>query len=217
MGAQTRPAHWAGDQLSTFSELQAQLRAGISAGLSGILFWGFDIGGFAGPIPTAELYLRATALACFCPIMQWHSEPRGGQYGGMRVENNDRSPWNLAQRLGDPRVLSLGIRFARLRESLRPYLWQEAQACVRDARPLMAHLCLDWPEDAVALSTHDQFMLGRELMVAPVVEEGQTSRRVYLPEGVWEDFFTGRRHSGNQTLLADAPLERIPVFRRLTS
>ena len=217
VGAQTQPAHWAGDQLSTFSELQAQLRAGISAGLSGILFWGFDIGGFAGPIPTAELYLRATALACFCPIMQWHSEPRGGQYGGMRVENNDRSPWNLAQRLGDPRVLSLGIRFARLRESLRPYLWQEAQACVRDARPLIAHLCLDWPEDAVALSTHDQFMLGRELMVAPVVEEGQTSRRVYLPEGVWEDFFTGRRHSGNQTLLADAPLERIPVFRRLTS
>ena len=70
LGAQTSPMHWAGDQLSLWSELESQLKAGITAGLSGVLFWGFDIGGFAGELPTAELYLRATAMACFCPVMQ---------------------------------------------------------------------------------------------------------------------------------------------------
>jgi len=211
-GAQTQPAHWAGDQVSTFSELQSQLRAGISAGLSGVLFWGFDIGGFAGPIPDAELYLRATALACFCPIMQWHAEPRGGQYGGMREENNDRSPWNLAERLNDRRVLELGISYAKLREGLRPYLFQEARHCAERGRPLMAHLCLDWPEDAKAWQVADQFMLGRELLVAPIVEAGKTSRPVYLPRGAWRHYFTGEAIPGEQTIRADAPLDTIPVF-----
>ena len=211
-GAQTQPAHWAGDQVSTFSELQSQLRAGITAGLSGVLFWGFDIGGFAGPIPDEELYLRATALACFCPIMQWHAEPRGGQYGGMREENNDRSPWNLAERLNDRRVLELGISYAKLREGLRPYLFQEARHCVERGRPLMAHLCLDWPEDARAWQVDDQFMLGRELLVAPIVEAGKTSRAVYLPRGAWRHYFTGEAFPGEQTIRADALLNTIPVF-----
>lgn len=214
-GAQAQPAHWAGDQVSTFSELQAQLKAGISAGLSGILFWGFDIGGFAGPIPDAELYLRATALACFSPIMQWHAEPRGGQYGGMKEENNDRSPWNLAERLNDPQVLSLGVQYAKLRESLRPYLWQEARYCVKEGRPLMAHLCLDFPEDQNAWQVDDQFMLGRELLVAPIVEAGKTSRPVYLPRGTWRNYFTKEQLSGEQTIRVTALLDTIPVFKKV--
>ncbi len=106
-GAHTRPLHWAGDQLSTWSELQAQLSAGLSAGLSGVLFWGFDIGGFAGELPTTELYLRASAMACFSSLMQWHAEPRSGQFYATHEDGfvNDRSPWNLADKLGDERIL----------------------------------------------------------------------------------------------------------------
>lgn len=215
LGCQTQPAHWAGDQESTWTELQAQLTAGISAGLSGLSFWGFDIGGFAGPLPEAELYLRATALACFCPIMQWHAEPPGGQYGGELIENNDRSPWNLAEQLQDPRVLELGIAFARLREDLRPYLWQEAQHCVKASRPLMAHLCLDFPEDEKAWQVYDQYMLGRQLLIAPVVEKGAEARTLYLPKGLWEDYFTGERTRGGQFITVNAPLDRIPVFWKL--
>lgn len=215
LGAQTQPAHWAGDQMSTWEELQAQLRAGLSSGLSGLLFWGFDIGGFAGPIPEAELYLRATALACFSPIMQWHSEPRGGQYGGRKAENNDRSPWNLARRLGDKRVLEIGVYFAQLRESLRPYLLEQATMCVAEGRPLMAHLCLDYPGDKKVYAIDDQFMLGHGLMVAPIVQKGQTRRTVYLPEGTWTDYFTGKAFKGGQTILCEATLDRIPVFNRL--
>ena len=215
LGCQTQPAHWAGDQMSTWEELQSQLRAGISAGLSGLSFWGFDIGGFAGPLPDKELYLRATALACFCPIMQWHSETPGGQYGGERVIHNDRSPWNLAEQLQDPQVLEISCAFARLRETLRPTLWQEARHGVEQARPLMAHLCFDWPEDPQAWQVHDQYMLGRQLLVAPVVEPGAQRRSLYLPQGRWEDFFTGKRFEGGQTITVDAPLDRIPVFRKL--
>ena len=79
-GQHTTPIHWAGDQQSQNSELASALRAGLSAALTGIPFWGFDIGGFAGPLPTLDLYRRATQLACFVPVMQWHSEPDGGQF-----------------------------------------------------------------------------------------------------------------------------------------
>ena len=215
-GAQTVPIHWAGDQMSEWSELQAQLTAGISAGLSGLIFWSFDIGGFAGPIPSAELYLRATAFGCFAPIMQWHSEPRNGQFSGGRGEsyNNDRSPWNIADKRNREDVLELGIKFAGIREKLRPYLWQEAQACVKAGRPMMAHLCVDYQQDPQVWKIHDEYMLGRELLVAPIVCEGQAGRRVYLPEGKWTDFFSGASYSGKQYIYRACGLDEIPVFRK---
>jgi len=216
VGAQTQPIHWAGDQKSDWSELQACLNAGISAGLSGILFWSFDIGGFAGPIPSAELYLRSTAIGCFCPVMQWHAEPRGGQFSGGLGEayNNDRSPWNLAEKLGDDRVLTIACDFASLRETLRPYLWAEAQFSVETGRPMMAHLCLDYPDDSHVWLVNDQYMLGRELLVAPLTQEGEDTRTVYLPAGLWTDFFTGEALEGPCELRVTCPLERIPVYRR---
>jgi alpha-D-xyloside xylohydrolase len=216
VGAHTCPIHWAGDQVSEWSELQSQLTAGISAGLSGVLFWSFDIGGFAGQIPGAELYLRSTALGCFCPVMQWHSEPRAGQFSGGKGEGyvNDRSPWNLAEKLGDEKVLTLACDFARLRQTLRPYLWQEAQHCVDAGRPMMAHLCLDFPEDSRAFATQDEFMLGRELLVAPLTRPGEDTRAVYLPVGTWTEFFTGETFRGPCEIRVSCPLSRIPVYQR---
>ena len=216
-GAQALPIHWAGDQLSLWSEFQAQLAAGISAGLSGVLFWGFDIGGFAGELPAKELYLRATAMGCFSPVMQWHAEPRSGQFFATHgvAFNNDRSPWNLARRFGDPSILEVSRFFATLRDKLLPYLTQEARLCVESARPMMAHLCLDFPEDPEAWAAEDQYMLGRALLVAPVIEEHAAGRKVYLPEGCWEDFFTGEAYSGGQTVDCPCILMRLPVFERI--
>ena len=215
-GAQTQPIHWAGDQASEWGELAACLTAGISAGLSGILFWSFDIGGFSGPIPSAELYLRATAMGCFCPVMQWHAEPRSGQFeaGQGETYNNERSPWNLAQKWGDESLLATACEFARIREGLLPYLWQEANHSAQSARPLMAHLCLDWPEDPRCWATGDQYMLGRELLVAPLTREGENTRDVYLPVGQWQDYFTGEVAQGGRTVRVTCPLDRIPVYRR---
>ena len=216
VGAQTQPIHWAGDQASEWSELQSQLNAGISAGLSGVLYWSFDIGGFAGPIPSAELYLRATAMGCFCPVMQWHSEPRGGQFSGGLGEayNNDRSPWNLAEQWHDERVLTIGCAYATLREQLRPYLWAEAQYSAQSGRPMMAHLCLDHPNDPQAWAVADEYMLGRCLLVAPITHEGEDTRTVYLPNGTWTNYFTGETTQGPCELRVTCPLERIPVYRK---
>lgn len=216
-GAQTRPMHWAGDQLSQWSELSAQLTAGISAGLSGVLFWGFDIGGFAGELPSAELYLRATAMACFCPVMQWHAEPRSGQFFATHGTGfvNDRSPWNLARQLKDERVLTLATAFARLRQRLRPYLYKEARHCVTANRPLMAHLCMDFGDDPVACACEDAYMLGRKLLVAPITREGQRERAVYLPAGRWRHYFTQEIFHGQQTCNVNVPLDQIAVFERL--
>lgn len=215
-GAQTRPLHWAGDQLSLWTELSAQLKAGISAGMSGVLFWGFDIGGFAGELPSAELYLRATAMACFCPVMQWHAEPRSGQFYATHEDGfvNDRSPWNLAEKLGEPLVLTVATAFAMLRKKLQSYLWHEARFCVENNRPLMAHLCLDFPEDETALGCEDEYLLGRRLLVAPIVEEGIDGRMVYLPAGTWRHYFTGEIRQGEQKFYAAVPLSRIEVWEK---
>ena len=109
MGQHTAPCHWGGDQQSTNDELRHVLSAGLSAALSGILFWGFDLAGFAGPLPTLDLYRRATMLACFTPIMQWHSEPDGGQFKELMPGgegNNERSPWNMAAVYNSPEFVT---------------------------------------------------------------------------------------------------------------
>ena len=216
-GAQCRPIHWAGDQLSRWSELRAQLNAGISAGMSGVLFWSFDIGGFAGELPTAELYLRATALGCFSPVMQWHAEPRNGQFYATHGDGfiNDRSPWNLADKLDDSRILSISTAFAGLRRKLQPYLVREAAYCVEMNRPMMAHLCLDYPKDQTACACDDEFMLGRDLLVCPIVEEGQDSRSIWLPRGTWKHWFTGATFAGENRYQLSCPLDEILVFERM--
>lgn len=216
-GAQTVPVHWAGDQLSTWQELNAQLTAGISAGLSGILFWGFDIGGFAGELPDAELYLRATALACFCPVMQWHAEPRNGQFYATHDQafNNDRSPWNLAEKQNNQEIIRIACSFARLREKLRSYLWEEAKHCVQNYRPMMAHLCLDYPNDLNALNCNDQYMLGRKLLVAPIVEKEVSGREVYFPEGYWRNYFTQEIIHGCKKQYISCPITEAPVFEKV--
>ena len=216
-GAQTVPIHWAGDQLSTWDELKAQLNAGISAGLSGVLFWGFDIGGFAGELPEAELYLRATAFACFCPVMQWHAEPRSGQFYATHDQafNNDRSPWNLAEKLNEPQIIEIACAFARLREQLRPYLWNEAQFCAEHERPLMAHLCLDYPEDSQALSCQDEYMLGRRYLVAPIVEKGANGRMIYLPAGTWRHYFSEAVVQGPVLRYVSCPMKEALVYEKM--
>ena len=215
-GCQRYPIHWAGDQVSEFSELKGQLTAGLSAGLSGIPFWGFDIGGFAGPFPTTELFLRSAAMAAFAPIMQFHSEPRYGQYYMTERQhwNNDRSPWNMAVANNDDSIIEIYRLFANLRMSLMPYICQEAEYSSNTSRPLMAHLVYDYLicEGDRVLNIEDEYMFGRSLLVAPIIEEGRLERQVYLPKGIWYDFWTGERMAGGYTTTCRCDLARIPVF-----
>lgn len=215
-GQHTVPCHWAGDQQSQNSELASVLKAGISAAASGIIFWGFDIAGFAGPLPTLDLYRRATQFACFCPIMQWHSEPDGGQFKELMPGadgNNERSPWNIAERYDAPEFID-EIRFwHNLHEKLRPYLWKTAQSCVAESKPMMRPLVYEWPEDPMAISCEDEYLLGDDILVAPLLEENTQVRTVYIPEGTWYDFFDGTAYEGKQTIIAGGN-GKLPVFTR---
>lgn len=209
-GAQAFPCHWAGDENSTWEAFRASLLAGLSAGLSGIPFWGWDIAGFSGEIPSAELYLRSAAMAAFCPIMQYHSE-----FNDHRIPLRDRTPWNIAERTGQPEVLDIYRHFVKTRMSLLPYITAEARHCAETGEPLMSPLFLDWPSDPQVWQISDQYCFGRELLVAPVLEPGVKTRRVYLPEGHWRDFWSDVKFSGQQWIEVPAPLESIPVFQRL--
>ncbi len=213
-GCQCTPLHWAGDQSSEWRELKGQLSAGISSGLSGIMFWGFDIGSLGGPLPGKELYLRSTAFACFCPIMQWHSMVMPDQLAPRYDKStyNDRSPWNLARQFNDKEILEISAKFARLRHSLIPYISAESEFCAANGRPLMAQLCVDNPQDEKAWEAWDEYMFGRDLLVAPVYEEGAAGRNVYFPEGVWEDIFTRQIYEGGAERYIECPLDRAPVF-----
>lgn len=216
VGAHTTPILWAGDQVSTFDELRSQLNAGLSASASGVIFWGFDIGGFAGELPTPELYLRATQLACFVPIMQWHSEPDGGQFKllqpGMEG-NNERSPWNIERAFGLTGYTEQVRRWHLLRMKLLPYIRAEAAKCVENCRPLMRPMAYAFPEDPLCTNIDDEYMFGDALLVAPVLREGVSEREVYLPEGEWRDFCTGERLHGGRVCTRGCT-ETVPVFVR---
>ena len=116
------------------------IRDRLSAALTGTPFWGFDIGGFAGPLPTLDLYRRATQMACFVPVMQWHSEPDGGQFRELMPGgegNNERSPWNLAAAYGKPEFVDEMRFWHNLRMELLPYLYSVALDCAEASKPMM--------------------------------------------------------------------------------
>jgi alpha-glucosidase (family GH31 glycosyl hydrolase) len=211
-GAAGVPCHWAGDEDSTWEAFRASITAGLTAGASGVLFWGWDLGGFSGPIPTAELYMRATAMAAFCPIMQYHSE-----FDHHRRPPNDRTPWNIAERTGEPRALETFRRYARLREALVPYLAEQARRSAASGRPLMRALCFDWPRDPRIWAFPRQFLLGDELLVAPVTAPDASQWEVYLPEGTWIDAWTEETLSGPVTVARDVPVDLIPVYVRASA
>ena len=215
-GQHTVPCHWGGDQQSQNRELASVLKAGLSAAASGMIFWGFDLAGFAGPLPSLDLYRRATQMACFCPIMQWHSEPDGGQFRELMPGaqgNNERSPWNMEESYAAPGFMEEMRYWHKLHEKLHPYLWKTAQDCVRESKPFLRPLVYEWPEDSVAVNCQDEYLLGNDLLVAPLLEENAVSREVYLPQGMWYDFFDGTGYIGGQTITAGKD-GKLPVFTR---
>ena len=211
-GAQRFPIHWAGDEDSTWSAYRASVRAGLSAGVSGIGMWAWDLGGFSGEIPPADLYMRSAAMAAFCPIMQFHSEPHGAS------ERRDRTPWNIAERHGDPNALTVYRRYAHLRMRLRDYLHGEAEAAAAAGLPLMRYPALAYPSRHDFLAADEYaYLLGRDLLVAPVTERGVETREVRLPPGAWVDLWSGSELAGDRVFHAPATLDTIPVFVRADS
>lgn len=205
------PIMWGGDQGCDWSSergLAGLIPAGISAGLAGVPVWCPDIAGIveldtdteAGG-QDEELWIRWMQFGALTPIMRLHPGFKNRDGLGVNV-------WTSA------RTTELFKRYARLHERLRPYLVRHARAAAESGMPLIRALLIDFPADRQCWDIGDQYLLGDALLVAPVVERGRRRRDVYLPAGDWHDVWTGRAVRGPAWIVADAPLEQIPLFRR---
>ena len=208
-GSQAHGAFWAGDENSTWEAFRWSMFAGLSAAASGIVYWGWDLAGFSGPVPSPELFLRAAAASAFVPIMQYHSE-----FNHHRTPSRDRTPWNIAEQTGDDRVIPVFREFVHLRERLVPYLSAAAAESIRTSAPLMRPVYFDHPTSEAAWSHPLQWFLGDDLFVSPVVTEGETRHEVALPPGEWVDAWTGEPAAGGGITRVEVPIDRIPVYVR---
>ena len=197
-GSQRYPGQWGGDAESTVAGMQATVRGGLSYAVSAPGFWSHDIGGFFGPELTPGLYVRWTQLGALSPLMRAH---------GLRP----REPWAF----GDE-ALEAARRWVRLRYELLPTLWQVAHESAAHGWPVMRPLGLEFPDDRVAQSVDDAFLLGSDLMVVPVFDDGTAPvrRRFYVPEGEWHDLLDGTTYRGPGFHEAEVPLDAMPVLVR---
>jgi len=204
---------WSGDIYSTFEVLQAQVRAGLNAALSGIPWWTTDIGGFFNGDPASpyfrELIVRWFQYGTFCPIFRLH----GFREPAERSTINSGGP-NEAWSFGDE-AYAIIKELMFLRERIRPYVMTQMQLAHERGIPPMRPLFFDFPKDEECYKVEDAFLFGPDLLVAPVLHENAHSRQVYLPAGInWTDAWADRTFDGGQWLPADAPLERIPLYLR---
>ena len=212
---------WSGDIASNYASLRNQLAAGLNMGLAGIPWWTTDIGGFHGGDPEdedfRELLVRWFEWGTFCPVMRLHGDrvprqPQVGTTGGAECTSGaPNEVWSYGER-----VYEICREYMELRESMRPYIRGLMKEASEKGTPVMRTLFYEFPDDPAAWDIEDEYCFGPDLLIAPVLEKGQRSRSVYLPSGArWKDHWTGTVYEGGNTYVADAPLERIPVFEKV--
>lgn len=213
---------WSGDIHSSFRSMREQLQAGLSMAMAGIPWWTSDIGGFLGGDISdpkfRELLVRWFAWGCFCPVFRMHGERSPWHEREQEFINNvrqltsgqDNEVWSFGE--DNYEILK---KFLFVRENLRDYIRDSMRVTSENGTPIMRPLFYDFPEDKTAYAAEDCYMFGDKLLVAPVMEEGATQRRVYLPAGaVWTDANTKRQYEGGQWVTVPAPLDIIPVMIR---
>jgi alpha-glucosidase len=197
-GIQRYAANWMGDNLSRWDHLWLSIPMASGLGISGQPFAGADVGGFQGD-SNAELYLRWMQYGALTPFFRNHSE----------LGNVDQYAWAW----GD--VVQGIVRDAiRLRYRLLPYLYAAFVRAAETGEPVQRPLVFDFQDDGTVRDIDDQYLLGPDLLVAPVVQAGMTSRQVYLPAGSWYDWHTGELVGGSRFVVASTPMERIPLYVR---
>ncbi len=200
-GVQRYAMSWTGDNRSDWEHLWLSMPMLMNLGLSGLAHTGPDIGGYSR-FASGELFTRWLQMGVFLPFLRSHTF----------VHSPDQEPWSW----GQP-YLDINRRYIELRYRLLPYLYTVLWQCHRAGRPVVRPLFWDYQRDEETYTLDDQFLCGDAFLVAPVVEEGAEEREVYLPEGVWYDFWTGQLYEGPAHIIAEAPLERLPLFVRAGS
>jgi alpha-D-xyloside xylohydrolase len=206
---------WSGDVESSFRSFRDQLSAGLHMGLAGHAWWTTDIGGFRGGNGAdpdfRELLVRWYQYAVYSPVLRMHGdrEPRIKVPGSVG-SGSPNELWSYGEE-----VYGILKRWLDVRESLKPYIAALYREASENGSPLMRTMFYEFPEDEKCWELGDQYMFGSRYLVAPVLELGARSREVYLPMGKWKSFAKGEVLQGGQTVVADAPLDVIPVFERV--
>ena len=214
---------WSGDVESRWETLLHHVPNAVNTSLSGIPYWGTDIGGF---VPTAEfdgeLYTRWFQFAAFNPLFRSHGRiwplhlPWGWNVGQPSQETMDETRTYHP----DPSVFHNAAvepickKYLELRYRMMPYLYSAVRECTQTGMPIIRALWLHYPDDATAVARGDEYLWGRDILVAPVVEKGATSRKLYLPRGIWHDFWTKERHEGGSEITRNVDLETTPLYVR---
>ena len=213
---------WSGDIHSSFRAMREQLQAGLNMSVAGIPWWTSDIGGFLGGDISdpkfRELLVRWFEWGAFCPVFRMHGErspwhEREEEFiNGVRqlTSGQDNEVWSFGED-----NFEIMKKYLFLRERLRPYIRECMDEASLSGMPVMRPLFFDFYKDKTAWEIEDEYMFGPDILVAPVMEENTSERKVYLPEGaIWTDANTKKAYSGGQNVTVPAPLDIIPVFIR---
>lgn len=181
---------WVGDEDSDIEAMKDNFTAGLNVSISGNPFWGWDIAGFSGEMPSKEFYITAVKNSVFIPIFQLHSEDPGDP-----VPSAERTPWNMAEIYNDDEIINIYRKYASLRMSISPYIYQEALNSTKNFTPLTSPLFLHQtgnnPESLA-------YMFGRDMVVKPSLMDNSEEFTITLPEGEWIDFFNGKSYEGEK-------------------
>jgi alpha-glucosidase (family GH31 glycosyl hydrolase) len=215
---------WSGDVYSTWETLKIHIPIAINTALTGIPYWGTDIGGF---VPTkeftAELYLRWFQFGAFCPLFRSHGRawklrlPWGwntGDPGPIEINNYNGAAIPDSSQLHNEQVEIICRKYLELRYRMLPYIYSAVHECVTTGMPIMRALWLEYPNDPKAVARGDEYLWGKNVLVAPVVEKGAETRQVYLPAGGWYDFWTQERLEGDREIRRNVDLETMPLYVR---
>jgi alpha-glucosidase (family GH31 glycosyl hydrolase) len=191
------PVMWGGDQVADWSKdngLPSVVTAGITAGLSGFAVWGPDI---VSASKSKELYIRWLEFGALTPVMRDHLWDK---------------PQFAVDLWFDQDTINTFRRYARLHISLFPYFYTFSHQAAKTGMPIIRHLMLVWPNDPNTYETEYEYLLGDRILVAPVVSEDTNTRRLYLPQGSWVDYWNGQILRGEQEITVPAPLHEIPIL-----
>jgi alpha-glucosidase/alpha-D-xyloside xylohydrolase len=167
--------------------------------------------------------VRWFQFAAFCPLFRAHGRtwklrlPWGwnmGNPGPVEVSGYNQGATPDESQLHDGRVEPICRKYLELRYRMLPYLYSAARESTKTGVPMMRALWLHYADDPAAVARGDEFLWGRDVLVAPVVDQGATSRKLYLPRGVWHDFWTGERHEGGREISRTVDLETTPLYVR---
>ncbi|MBA9088291.1 alpha-glucosidase [Fontibacillus solani] len=197
-GIQRYATVWTGDNRSYWDHMRLSMSMGLNLGLSGVAFCGADIGGFMHHA-SGELLARWTQLGVFTPFCRNHSA----------MDTRNQEPWTF-----NDEVEEICRKYIEFRYRMLPYLYSLFYDSTCTGLPIMRPLVLEYPKDRNTYHLSDQFLLGKDLLVAPIYEPGKQHRVVYLPEGIWFDYWTGTRYEGGAHIIAHAPLDVLPLYIR---